>query len=367
MNSTLEYATTPLALASLVAILLVGVIKLLVAGKNNSLNRLITHYGFGIVLAFGLLGNAAYLYESYQSSETLVIGTVVDENGKYLPRVMIDTGGHARGMTSDSGDFVLAIPKSRIQPKYSISASLNGYERVVHVVQNESRMFLRFELPQAKFDLNTAMSIENPRLVVGHYMGLPEVLIQLSFKNETTSQLRFRDLTMEVMSPSGQKRRLVQVSSSVELNSPSLPPMPHVYIDPGQHYRFYFRFMEYDTAVQQLAASVQSALQSNSDFRSSGPRIGAQYLDDELTTQLQSAVDSNWFWQVGMSLVSFTGSVDGTIVAVNRAITLSASDIDAMKQIRDHYQAGFGVFPAISLAPIGSAKPGLELESEAGI
>lgn len=367
MDSTLEYATTPLALASLVAILLVGVLKLLVAGKNSSLNRLITHYGFGIVLVFGLLGNAAYLYESYQSSETLIIGTVVDESGKYLPRVMIDTGGHARGMTSDTGDFVLSIPKSRIQPEYSISASLRGYDRVVQVVPNESRMFIRFEMPEAKLNLGSAMTIENPRIVVGHYMGLPEVIMQLSFKNETTSQLRFRDLAMEIMSPAGEKRRLVQVSSGVELNGPSLPPTPHVYIEPGQTYLFYFRFVEYDTAIQQLAATVQSTLQTNPEFQSSGPRIGFSYLSGALTEELQSALSRNWFWQAGTSVITFTGSVDGELASVRRAITLSANDVDAMQRIREHYQAGFGIYPAMSLAPIGSAKPGLELVSEPGI
>ena len=102
----------------------IGVLKLIVARKNNALNRLVTHYGFAVVIVFGLLGNAAYLYGVYQSSEVIILGNVVDNNGRYLPNVVIDTGGHARGMTSDTGDYVLAIPASRMKDRYEVQCLL---------------------------------------------------------------------------------------------------------------------------------------------------------------------------------------------------------------------------------------------------
>ncbi len=177
MESTLSYATTPLALASLVIIVGVGILKLLVTGKNNALNRLITHYGFVVVITFGILGNIAYLYTSYQSSESIVLGNVVDEDGQYLSNVLIDTGGHARGMTSDTGDFVLSIPSSRVRDKYEISAALDGYEKSIRTVESESRMFVRFELKEKVILPGDVLKLSDSEITVGHYMGLPELFI----------------------------------------------------------------------------------------------------------------------------------------------------------------------------------------------
>lgn len=77
--AALSGITTPFALASLLIIASIGVLKLLVTGRNNALNRLITHYGFIAVIVFGLLGNIAYLIGQRQNSEYLVFGTVIDE------------------------------------------------------------------------------------------------------------------------------------------------------------------------------------------------------------------------------------------------------------------------------------------------
>lgn len=143
---SLPYATTPLALASLAIIAGVGLLKLIVVGKNNALSRLVTHYGFIVVIMFGILGNAAYLYGSYLASELIVLGSVVDKDGRAIPNVAIDTGGIARGMTNDAGEFVLAIPVSRKNDSYEVTASLVGYEKVAKTVKNGSRMSVRFEL-----------------------------------------------------------------------------------------------------------------------------------------------------------------------------------------------------------------------------
>lgn len=363
MNATLEYATTPLALASLVAILIVGVLKLLVSGKNNVLNKIITHYGFAVVILFGLLGNVAYFYESYQSSETLIIGTVVDERGNYLPRVMIDTGGHARGMTSDSGDFVLAIPKSRIQPEYSISASLSGYKRQVKHVENKSRMFVRFELEEAQLDLVEAMKIGDHRLIIGHYFGLPEVIIQVQFNNPGTEVLQFRNLQMEIVSPSGELRRLVQAYSSLDVNGPALPPTPHVFVEPGKSIQFYFRFVQYDSEVQQLSAAAQSSVQSNPEFQPNGPYIGSNFLNAGISRKIVAAMQSKWFWEPGQSVLRINASLANTPISIERIVTVSTDMISSMKEIAQYYKDGFGIFQQMSLMPVGEAHPGHEILS----
>ncbi|MGF1706470.1 carboxypeptidase-like regulatory domain-containing protein [Enterovibrio baiacu] len=366
MENTFEYATTPLALASLVSILVIGLLRLLSRGKDNALNRIITHYGFSLVLLFGLVGNGIYLFDSYQSSETLIIGTVIDKNsGKYLPRVQVDTGGHARGMTSDTGDFVLAIPKSRVADQYQISASLDGYKRQIATIDNEAKMFVRFELEKLRLDTNTALEVADARLIIGHYLGLPEVQINIKFNNPLTSQIAFKDLQLDVVSPSGVSRRLIQTSASVDSFSPILPPLPSVIVDPSKTVQFMFRFLQYDAHSHQLAIAAQTSLQSDSKFKYRGPQVGSNLLSQELTDRLESSLETSWFWEAGNSTINVSANINGDMARFSRVVSISSEQIEKMKAISNYYQAGFGIYPQVNLSPVGSAIPGHQIESSA--
>ncbi len=366
MENTFEYATTPLALASLVAILVIGLLRVLTAGKNNALNRMITHYGFTLVLLFGLVGNGVYLFDSYQSSETLIIGTVIDKNsGKYLPRVQVDTGGHARGMTSDTGDFVLAIPKSRIADQYQISASLDGYKRQIATIDNEAKMFVRFELEEIVLDFDNVMQVADARLIVGHYLGLPDLQINIKFNNPLTSQIVFKDLQVDVVSPSGDSRRLVQLAASVDSYSPPLPPMPNIFVAPSKTEQFLFRFLQYNLQSHQLVMTAQASLQSDPNFQLRGPQIGSSQLSQELTDQLKSSMNSSWFWEAGNSTINVSANIDGETVRLSRVVSISSDQIETMKASSDYYQDGFGIYQQVNLAPVGAAIPGHQIESSA--
>ncbi|MCG7550610.1 hypothetical protein [Pseudoalteromonas sp. Of7M-16] len=366
MGNTFEYATTPLALASLIAILVVGLLKVISAGKNNALNRMITHYGFTLVLLFGLVGNGIYLFNSYQSSEALIIGTAIDKNsGKYLPRVQVDTGGHARGMTSDTGDFVLAIPKSRITDQYQISASLEGYERQTATINHQAKMFVRFELEKTRLNFDTAMQVADARIVVGHYLGLPEIQLSIKFNNPLSAAIVFKDLQLDVVSPTGNARHLAQVGATLNSHSNLQAPLQSIYVSPSSSAQYLFRFIQYDVQTHQIAISAQTSMQTRPDFQLRGPQIGNTLLEPALTQQLSTLMSASWFWEVGESIVNVSANVDGETVRFSRAIPITSDQIDAMKAISNYYKDGFGLYPQVSLMPVGSAIPGHQIESSA--
>lgn len=358
MESSLAYATTPLALASLAIIAGVGLLKIVVAGRNNALSRLITHYGFAVVIVFGLLGNAAYLYGVYQASEAIILGSVVDKDGRYLPNVTIDTGGHARGMTSDTGDFVLAIPASRASDSYEVSAVLAGYDKAIKTVKRASHMFVRFELQPKQFQIADMVKLLDSELVAGHYMGLPVVHLSLSVENPGTSLLTVNNFSLTLTSPSGKTRQLVQTNSAVTMNGPAGPPLPQVQVKPGERFSWANGFVQYDNQVQQLAASAVKALQSIQEFREYGPRVGQKYLPDDLTSSIQQALLSNWFWEKGTTSIRLAFSANGAKYELVRSLTLSGDQVNAMRQSSKYYGAGYGVIFGTELVPVGSAQPG---------
>jgi hypothetical protein len=364
MEASLTYATTPLALASLVIIVGVGVLKILVAGKDNALNRLVTHYGFAVVITFGLLGNAAYLYGVYQSSETIVLGNVVDKNGRYLPNVLIDTGGHARGMTSDTGEFVLAIPASRVKDRYEITAVRPGYEKAVKTVKNASRMFVRFELEPKQIKVSDILDLSHREIIVGHYMGLPVAYPGISIENPSADPLIIDNFTLTLTSPSGTIRQLIQVNSASTMNGPVSPPLPQVEVEPGRRFSWVLGFAQYDNQVQQLSARAMRALQASQRFRDSGPQVGQQLLPPQLDDAIGAAFMSNWFWEPGTTIMKLGCNSNGETYELVRTLTLSMEQVEAMRNISDYYSAGYGLIFGSELTPVGSAQPGQKVSTE---
>ena len=366
MESSLAYATTPLALASLAIIAGVGLLKLIVAGRNNALSRLITHYGFAVVIVFGLLGNAAYLYGVYQTSEVIILGSVVDKDGRYLPNVTIDTGGHARGMTSDTGDFVLAIPASRVSGSYEVSAALAGYDKATKTFKSASRMFVRFELQPKQNQMSDMVKLFDRELIAGHYMGLPMVYLVVSVENPGAIPLTVNNFSLTLTSPSGKTRQLVQANSATTMNSPAGPPLRQVQVKTGERFSWANGFVQYDNQVQQLAARAMQALQSVQDFRQYGPRAGQKYLPKTLTSSIQQALLKNWFWEPGTTSIRLAFSANGSKYELVHSVTLSQDQVNSMRQSSEYYGAGYGVIFDSALVPVGSAQPGHKVAVKGG-
>jgi hypothetical protein len=364
LESSLLYATTPIALASLAIIAGVGILKLVASGRNNVLSRLITHYGFAVVIVFGLLGNAAYLYGVYISSEVLIFGSVVDSDGHILPNVTVDTGGRARGMSSDAGEFVLAIPASRVSDSYEITAALAGYERAKKTIKNSSRMSVRFELQPKKFQISDMIKLTDDELLVGHYMGLPDAYVAISVENPTTTLLTVNNFNLSLTAPSGNNRQLILASSAPSGSSPSGPVLPQVQVKAGEKFSWIHGFVQYDNHVQQLAANAEQALRSISEFRQYGPRVGKQVLQPSLTNSIQQALLKNWFWEPGDTTVRLSFSANGSRYELVRKVTLSKDQVNGMQRSSDHYSEGYGMFFGSELLPVGNAQPGHRLTAK---
>lgn len=357
MDSSLAYATTPLALASLVIIAGIGILKLLVSGKNNALSRLITHYGFAAVILFGVLGNISYLVSTRLSSEAIVFGNVVDAtSGDPVVRAVVDAGAHARGMTSDSGEFVLAIPASRLQDKYTISAAGPGYARASKEVDNRSRMFVTLALAR-KSDVPT-LKFGEADVFIGHYLGLPEVYLPIELNNVSRAAVTMSNFSLTLTAPSGKVRQLNHVFSASSLNAPLGPPQP-VAAETQARTSSVVAFGQLDHQVQLLSVRAFQALQESEGFRAMGPKVGQQYLAPEMQAEIVQAMNGNWFWETGSTAIRLVCIDDsGRRYEAAGKLSLSEGQVQAMKNSSEYYGAGYGIMVGQQLMPVGHAQPG---------
>lgn len=366
MDTSLTYATTPLALASLAIIAGIGILKLLVAGKDNALNRLITHYGFMVVIAFGILGNASYLYTMSLSSETLILGDVVDANtGASLPKAIIDAGGRARGMTGDDGNFALAIPKSRTADAYSLTVQLPGYEKAVTTVKDQSRIFVRFELKEKRRSAADVLKFGQIDFVIGHYFGVPEIYLPLRIDNQGTTPIALSNFSLTLKAPSGAVRQLVLTSSAPSPMGPMGAPLVQAQVKAQDQLSWIDLFIQYDNQVQSLYTRAMKALQDAPGYRQAGPQTGAEYLPETLNRELQQALADNWFWEPGNTTITLACvDADGQRYEISGKVALTAAQVASMKRSSDYYRAGYGIVSGFELTPVGSAQPGQRVTFE---
>lgn len=358
MADPVQFATTPLALASLAIIVGVGVLKLIVQGKNNALNRLITHYGFATVIVFGLVGNAIFLFSAYQQSEALVFGVVTDAQGKYLPRVEVDAGSHARGLSSDTGEFVLAIPASRAAEAYTLRAFRRGYEMQPLAVKHQPKMFVTLSMQEKVVLAQDVLKSASPDILIGHYMGLPEVYIPVALENPGNSPIALDNFTLRVIAPSGAEQQLSMVSSALSFNAPLLPPLTQIQLNPADSHRNVQVYGVPNAEIMQLSQIALAALQSQAPFVSGGPQVNAGFLPAPLVQQVQTSMNGHWFWEPGISTLVLTCNDNGVQYQLKKAITLTAAQIAAMRRISNYYSDGFGIYFGRHLQPVGSAAPG---------
>ncbi len=267
-------------------------------------------------------------------------------------------------MTSDTGDFVLAIPASRKSDSYEVSAVLPGYEKQVLTVKGESRMFVRFELQEKELKMSEVIKLPDHELAVGHFMGLPVIYLTYQIENIGNTQLTINNFSLSLSSPSGKIRQLIHANSSVALNAPIGPLLPQVQVKPGDRFTWVNGFVQYDNEIQQLANASVQALQTNAEFRQNGPRVNRPILPAKMTQSIQQIMLRNWFWETGATTIRVGFSANGNQQEFVRRVLLTEEQVDAMQRVKDYYSAGYGIIFGTELTPVGTALPGLRVAFE---
>ena len=205
---------TPLALAALCLFVVSGLLKAIVkTPKRGPLLKLFIHWVFILALVLGVLANISYLLVAGHSREVRIAGTVHDQDDKGLDRAIVDIPGRGRGVTREDGSFEFTIPDSRTADQYPVTVSLAGFQS-----WHET---LKGPIPKETIDatlkrpiLKAEELIQKPdRLIISHYLGLPQVDITLSLRNPLPETIQLDQISVSVVSPDGKRTELVGMAT----------------------------------------------------------------------------------------------------------------------------------------------------------
>ena len=138
MEDVIKSVTTPLALAALIVLVVGGVYQ-----ARNKNRAYVSKQAFWLILAFGLMGNAGYIFQTLLFSEAVFLGNVRDSTGSAVRFAVVDVPGVGRTATSDDGSFSLTVPYSRQRGNYSVFVSANGFSNLERSVSGPGFVDLR--------------------------------------------------------------------------------------------------------------------------------------------------------------------------------------------------------------------------------
>lgn len=174
-------------------------------------------------------------------------------------------------MSSNTGEFVLAIPASRISDSYEISAATAGYKTDSKIIKNQSRMNVSFKLRKIQQTASDIIKLQNPKIHIGHYMGLPEVRLPIRIENISAAPLIVKDFSVTLKAPSGKKITLNHTNTVDAQNRWGFVPEPTA-VDLGRPLEKLHIFAPRDKKTEQLSAIAVSTLWKNIEFQKNGPK-----------------------------------------------------------------------------------------------
>ena len=355
MPSIIPLITTPLGLSALIILVGAGILRLIVVRRPTAVGKVVVQYGFWLAITMSLLANIAYMYSEKLSREALVSGVIVAQNGDYLPKAIVDIPGKARAISDDNGSFSMSIPQSRVAKEYNIDVSLAGYENRRMTVRS-SFASTRIELSPKKLVATELLAIGQD-IIVGHYLGLPEVQLNLGFHNLTNRRIKVSDITLRITEGDSKNEKTIFVRATyLWPRGQLMPPLPEVSLAPNQRWSYGHAFVDgnYETA------EAEKKILTSLNLKRLHPvhfRLDVVSMPNALVSEMRQLTERNWFWNPGKYELLFSCTVEGEKYQVRRAFELDVRHVSGMKRVLDYFSFGFGTVYGFHNIAVGDAKP----------
>ena len=360
MEQIISSVTTPLALAALGLLLGTGIVRLVLKKSDSVIGKTTVRYGFWLAMTLSVLANLVFAYQKSLDTESLITGVVQSDTGDYLPYAIVDVRGNARAITDDNGTFSMSIPRSRMDEDYELDVSLRGYEQKTVTVKSAERS-VKVILSLKQLVVDEFLSISS-NVAVGHYIGLPQVDLQVTMSNPTYNEIAVTDIALTLLRKDSSERRTLRAQSVyldvhmsyMQAFEPTRIPSDgvrrafHVFLPPSHE------IGRFDQHLRRLVTDLGIA-----NFQ-----LERRIIPDDTAAALKGDMEARWFWYPGHYEIVFSCTADGRRYQVTGSFQLFEDDIAAMKNISKYYASGFGLLYGAHLPYVKDARPAVIVHSD---
>jgi hypothetical protein len=315
LSNIIPQINTPLSLA---ALLIVAIGSIYLAAARNR-NRDVSRQLFWLVLAFGIMGNAAYFANSWLLADKVILGTVRDKASQQtITNAIIDFEGVGRSASNSDGTFQISVPYSRQRKAYSVYGFADGYP--TQKVSGPDGMLpglvtIYLERHNPKFE---DFAILNNRILVTQLIGNPVIGFGMAIKT-TASQVRsFSNMSLDVTFPDGDTRTFY-INSMTKGGMPYLNSNVTVMDNKGVYFEMYFQSdpMKIASLQQDFSQQFQATIFDCMRFGDwQGPQ--AQFFEERF--------DGAFAWVPGTYTIAFSIMADEQSLTATSSFTISQSE-----------------------------------------
>ena len=360
MDQVISSVTTPLALAALALLLGAGIVRLIIRNKESPIGKTIVQYGFWFAVTLSVLANLVFAYQESLETESLITGVVQSDKGDYLPNAIVDVRGKARAITDDNGAFSMSIPRSRMEDEYELDVFLPGYEQETVIVKSAERT-LKVALSLKQLVVDEFLSISS-NVSIGHYLGLPQVDLQVTMSNPTYNEIAVTDITLSLLRKEPREQRTLFVQSVyLDTRMSYMQPFEPIRITSEGTHRAFHVFLPPNHEIGRFDQRMRGLVV---ELGIANFRLERRIISDDEAASLQRDMEDRWFWYPGHYEIVFSCTASGKRYQVTGSLQLSEDDIATMKNVSKYYASGFGLLYGSHLPYIRDARPALIVQSD---
>jgi hypothetical protein len=204
MVPILQHVGTSLQLVALFLLLVAGIARLLVrTGKwrpSPAITRLVIDRIFEaaiVALIIGIAGPAAApILDRWLNADETFHGAVLSKSGDPIPNANVTLIAIGTVTTNAVGMFDITVPRNRILNEYKVQVKAPGYE-TFPVSTKTSAELKNIEIRLSPVTQELVKALESP-LMVGHFFGVPFVVITLRVENAGSATISISDVRAQL-------------------------------------------------------------------------------------------------------------------------------------------------------------------------
>jgi pimeloyl-ACP methyl ester carboxylesterase len=176
-------------------------------------------------------------------------------------------------------------------------------------------------------------------MYIGHYVGLPQVMVKVKVDNTLSSHLQFLVNSATLISPNNSKQ--IRLFPEVILNcNGSVPTTFLISIGPKSTDVCVYSLVVPPNLGQLTQKLDESANQKGGLM--SGPRDNL--IEGPLLKELRDMAAKNFPWEAGIWTIRLDYSLSGSPYIQESTFKVSDADIVQLKRLFDYYGSGYGVY-----------------------
>lgn len=352
MERVINVITTPLALAALVLLIFGGLLYRVVqtqTGERKRESARIVNWTFVSVLFVSLLANISYLVQIFLFSETLITGSVRDEDNNPIRFAYVDIQSVGRTATSDDGGFQVSVPYSRQGGSYDIFASAPGFASYAAKLEGQRPASKTIILRKLKATLDNSMQIQN-EIIITQNVGLPLIDTMVKFTNTIDRSFNIEDLSMVVTPPDGKTITLIPIYMKPIVSQYTLPPVHPLPVPVNSKVEMAIVWGENPRDISDFLNKLVPTM----PFHPADFCTKVRNLPANVTQSMQSFFNIKFFWKSGSYNVHLSGIVENVRYEKNINFSLSGEQSNNINGMSASLGSCTGVGIPVQLPEINS-------------